>query len=231
MPDTLSRSHLDVSSLPLLAHVKSQDSSTTFSSFPIEWSDIAKSQNDDSEIQELTNKARSLTDPNPLRIHYLLKNGFLFRSMPDGQKGPKLQLVIPACLRKDFLKYAHNNPLSGHLGRLKTLLRLVDICYWPTLRSDVWKYCKECQVCQQYKPSISKLAGHMQSTPVVEPGHMLGIDLMGPFPRSSKLNEHLLVVVDYCSKWVELFPLRVAKTPQIARILVDEIFTRWGQSM
>ncbi len=38
----------------------------------------------------------------------------------------------------------------------------------------------------------------------------------------------MLVVVDYCSKWVELFPLRVAKAPQIARIPIDEIFTRWG---
>uniref|UniRef100_A0A673JMS7 Integrase catalytic domain-containing protein n=1 Tax=Sinocyclocheilus rhinocerous TaxID=307959 RepID=A0A673JMS7_9TELE len=95
----------------------------------------------------------------------------------------------------------------------------------------MWSYCKECQVCQQHKPSISKLAGHMQSTPVVEPGHMLGIDLMGPFPKSSKLNEHLLVVVDYCSKWVELFPLRVAKAPQITRILIEEIFTRWGTPM
>lgn len=51
---------------------------------------------------------------------------------------------------------------------------------------------------------------------------------MGPFPKSIKQNEHLLVVVDYCSKWVELFPLRVAKAPQIARILVEEVFTRWG---
>ncbi|KAK3514007.1 hypothetical protein QTP70_001289 [Hemibagrus guttatus] len=69
--------------------------------------------------------------------------------------------------------------------------------------------------------------GYLQSTPVIEPGHMLGVDLMGPFPKSPKQNEHLLVMVDYCSKWVELFPLWVAKAPQIARILI-EIFTRWG---
>ncbi len=51
---------------------------------------------------------------------------------------------------------------------------------------------------------------------------------MGLFPKSAKQNEHLLVIVDYCSKWVELFPLRQAKSPQITRILVEEIFTRWG---
>ncbi len=51
---------------------------------------------------------------------------------------------------------------------------------------------------------------------------------MGPFLRSINLNEDLLVTVDYCSKWVEVFPLRSAKTPLITNILIKEIFTRWG---
>lgn len=57
----------------------------------------------------------------------------------------------------------------------------------------------------------------MQSTPVVEPGHMLGVGLIGPFPKSPKQNEHLLVIVDYCPL------LCVTKAPKIARILVEDI--------
>lgn len=57
---------------------------------------------------------------------------------------------------------------------------------------------------------------------------MLGIDLMGPFPKSKKQHEYLLVVVDYFTKWLELYPLRSAKACQIAKILIDKIFTRWG---
>lgn len=57
---------------------------------------------------------------------------------------------------------------------------------------------------------------------------MLGVDLMGPFPRSKHGNMYLLVVVDYYTKWVEVFPLRDSKTPKIVRILTQEIFTRWG---
>jgi len=56
----------------------------------------------------------------------------------------------------------------------------------------------------------------------------MGIDIMDPFPRSSKQHENLLVVVDYISKWVESFPIRAAKAPTITRILIEEIFTRWG---
>jgi len=124
--------------------------------------------------------------------------------------------------------FAIVNPLSGHLGRMKTLRRLLEVTYWPEIHKDVWRKCKECQVCQQYKPRITKLAGRLQSTPVVEPGYMLGINLMGPFPKSNRLNEYVLVVVDYCSKWVEMFLMRSAKTPFIANILIKDIFTRWG---
>lgn len=191
--DTLSRGFAESLSLRLLTPSKPKDSSNAFATFPIEWSEIDKAQQEDAEIQELMAEVQSTSVTDPNRIHYVTKNGFLFRSLSQGPEGEKLQLVIPSSLRAEFLKYVnHDNPLSGHLGRL------VDEYYWPTIRSDVWKHCKECQVCQKYKPTVSKLAGHMQSTPVVEPGHMLGTDIMGPFRRSQKQNEHLLVVVDYC---------------------------------
>lgn len=125
IPDTLSRSFPESSSLNLL---KSKDSSTAFAAFPIEWDDIAKAQEEDPEIHKLMAKAESTPVPNPQRLHYVMKNGFLFRSMSQGQGGEKLQLVVPTALRADFLRYAHDNPLSGHLGRLKTLLRLVEVC-------------------------------------------------------------------------------------------------------
>ncbi len=185
-------------------------------------------QNNDPEIQELAIKVREQSTEDVMRVHYVMENGFLFRSVPDGQKGQKVQLVIPNVFRQTFLQYAHDNPLSGHLGKMKTLLRLLESVYWPSIRNDVWKYCKECQTCQKYKASTTKAPGQLQSTPVVEPGYMLGVDIMGPFPRSPKQNEYLLVVVDYFTKWVELFPMRTAKASLIARILVEEIFTRWG---
>lgn len=195
---------------------------------PVDLEQISKAQGEDKEIQELLKRDQQKKNDDAMRIHYVDKNGVVFRSVPDGKKGQKLQIVIPAVFRETFLSYAHDNPMSGHLGKFKTLMRLLDFVYWSSIRTDVWRYCKVCTVCQQHKPTNQKTSGMLQSVPVSEPGYMMGIDLMGPFPRSSKQNEYLLVIVDYFSKWVEMFPMRVAKAPNIAKILIEEIFTRWG---
>uniref|UniRef100_A0A3B1IYF8 Gypsy retrotransposon integrase-like protein 1 n=1 Tax=Astyanax mexicanus TaxID=7994 RepID=A0A3B1IYF8_ASTMX len=194
---------------------------------PVDWADLIREQELDDSLQTLRAEAKNPRVKQD-RIRFFVKNDVLFREVPKQLQGQTWQVVVPNKFRRAFLQYAHDNPLSGHLGQLKTLLRLLGVAYWPSIRKDVWAYCRACEICQKYEPRISKLSGLLQSTPVIEPGYMLGVDLMGPLPKSLRQNEHLLVVVDYCSKWVELFPLRVAKTPQIARILVDEIFTRWG---
>ncbi len=54
----------------------------------------------DAELQELISKAQSRTIHDISRAHYVLQNGFLFLSVPDGQKGQKWQLVIPARYRE-----------------------------------------------------------------------------------------------------------------------------------
>lgn len=51
---------------------------------------------------------------------------------------------------------------------------------------------------------------------------------MGPLPKSKKGNVYLLVVVDYFTKWLELFAIRDSKTHRICQILQEEVFTRWG---
>uniref|UniRef100_A0A8D0AMC3 Integrase catalytic domain-containing protein n=1 Tax=Sander lucioperca TaxID=283035 RepID=A0A8D0AMC3_SANLU len=72
-----------------------------------------------------------------------------------------------------------------------------------------------------------KPPGKLQQTVVKEPWEMLGVDLMGPFPRSSNGNIYLIVFVDYYTRWVEMFLLRKATAETVSQILRKEILTHW----
>ena len=56
----------------------------------------------------------------------------------------------------------------------------------------------------------------------------LGIDLQGPFPVTKAGNQFILVVQDYCSRFVELFAIPDKRAVTIVAKLDDEIFLRYG---
>lgn len=193
---------------------------------PTTLAEIAEAQAKDSTVNELCQS--QLGNPPADRISFIKHQGVVYRRVPLRDQGTKFQLVVPKLLISDFLKYFHDNPLGGHLGQLKTLLRVLEVAWWPNVRKDVWDHTKNCEVCQRTKADNRKPSGLLQNTSVSLPGEMLGIDIMGPFPRSKKSNTVLVVVVDYYTKWVEMFPLKDGKTPRVVKVLREEIFTRWG---
>jgi len=54
------------------------------------------------------------------------------------------------------------------------------------------------------------------------------IDLTGPHPKSDRGNIWILTCMDAFTKWAEAFPLRSKEAEPIARILVEQLFTRFG---
>ena len=76
--------------------------------------------------------------------------------------------------------------------------------YWPTLLKDARKYISSCDEFQTGN------IGKRQEMPMnyslaVEPFDVWGFDYMGPFPSSNGYT-HILVAVDYVTKWVEAIP-------------------------
>lgn len=223
VPDALSRAGGEKHSAVLATYVAGKPWKLDL---PSTLAEIASAQAKDDGLSELKAQATSQVSRSD-RIRWEIHEDVLYRVLPYAE-GEKYQLVVPKELKPLFLDYFHNNPLRAHMGRMKTLLRVLEVAWWPEVRKDVWAYVKECSVCQQYKPSNTKPLGLLQSSEIPEPGYMLGMDFMGPFPKSKKGKAHLLVIVDYFTKWVELFPLKDSKTPRLCQILKDEIFTRWG---
>lgn len=62
---------------------------------------------------------------------------------------------------------------------------------------------------------------------VIELFDVQGFNYMGPFP-SSHGNTHILVAVDYVTKWVEAIPTKSIDHKTYIKMLKDVIFPRFG---
>ena len=128
------------------------------------------------------------------------------------------RIVMPRELRNQTIELAH----EGHLGIVKTKVRLRSKVWWPGLDRDAELRCRTCHACQVVglpTPPEPVKSTALPTSPWVD----LAADLMGPLPSG----EHLFVVVDYFSRYVEV---KVMKTTTAQKIIaaLDEIFARNG---
>jgi len=63
----------------------------------------------------------------------------------------------------------------------------------------------------------------MEPIPVQEAFEIMGMDIVGPLPRSNRGNVYLLVFTEYLTKWAEAFPIMKTDALSIAKVLVEEI--------
>jgi len=84
-----------------------------------------------------------------------------------------------------------------------------------------------------YKYHRVKLAKQGPLRPVVPgaPYERWYINLTGPHLKSEKGNIWILTYVDLFTKWIEAFPLRNKETETIAKVLVEQIFARFGTQL
>jgi hypothetical protein len=99
--------------------------------------------------------------------------------------------------------------------------------YWPTLFKDASKFILSCDECQRVGNISRRNEMSMNYSLVIEPFDCWGFDFMGPFPPSEGYT-HILVVVNYVTKWVEAIPTKSADGETLLKMLKDVIFPRFG---
>jgi len=136
------------------------------------------------------------------------------------------RIWLPQSLVQRALIIFHDSNTSGHLGIRKTYLRMEIRFFWDRMRADIINYIKKCPRCQEIKSKIIPIVPASSYNPD-KPWDLVFVDLMGPYPKSSKQNCFLLVVICGFSKYVELFALRTATTQKVVDCLW-EVCCRWG---
>lgn len=223
-PDALSRSSVTAKTPITALYTKQQ--TDQLSELPVTDIVLWEEQHKDCEVIKLLQAVAE--EQSPQTDQYEVVEDKLYHKSHLKNDQIHYRVYVPSSLRPTLLQHYHSHPLSGHRGIYKTYKRLQEVTFWPGMWTDVKHHVKECVKCQILRHDNQKPAGKLQVVTTTKPNQMLGVDIMGPLPRSTQQNEYLLVFVDYYSRWVEFFPMRNATAQNVATILRKEILTRWG---
>ncbi|GFV39395.1 retrovirus-related Pol polyprotein from transposon 412 [Trichonephila clavipes] len=158
-----------------------------------------------------------------------LRNGVLYRKFEseDG-KTFRWQLVLPRSRILEVLKELHGSPTGGHFGVMKTLHRVRKRFFWGKVRADVEQWCKSCDACSARKGPKIRSRGKLHRYNVGAPFERIAFDILGPLPRTASGNKYLLVVMDYFTKWPEVYPIPDQEAPTVAEAVVQHWISRYG---
>ena len=140
------------------------------------------------------------------------------------QKGRLRKIIQEDEEKFRLIELAHS---IGHEGEYKTYHRLKPNYYWKGMNKDIHLYLKCCPKCQMYK--IQKQNQNTESIPT-KPGlpfTKVGLNLIGPLPKTKRGNRYIIVLVDYFTKWVEAEPLKITDSNNVIRFLKN-VFARHG---
>eukprot|EP00731_Ephydatia_muelleri_P007395 Em0003g1643a len=160
---------------------------------------------------------------------YFEQKGLLWRRWNDQTHSEEevRQLVLPTQCRKAVLQLAHEIPLSGHLGKKKTLQRVLQRFYWPSVCRDVANWCRSCAACQKTAQKRHRPAPLVPLPIIEEPFARIAMDIVGPLPRSRSGNKFILVVCDYATRYPEAVAMKSVVAEYVAEELIG-IFARVG---
>ncbi|XP_074480628.1 uncharacterized protein LOC141761195 [Sebastes fasciatus] len=107
--------------------------------------DISVLQRGDTTLKHLFTKVGEAAKGDCVgRERFIVEKDVLYTVDNDHKR-----LVVPANCRSLVMHLAHTLPWSGHLGRHKTYLRISSCFYWPSMYTDIQKYCATCPTCQK----------------------------------------------------------------------------------
>ena len=90
----------------------------------------------------------------------------------------------------------HTYNIIGHFGQCKTSQYIRRYFWWQSMSHDIESYCKTCGNCTTSKDANSKPTDLLHSLPIPDrPWQSIGLDFMGPLPKSNNF-DYLLVIID-----------------------------------
>ncbi|KAI9551000.1 hypothetical protein GHT06_005556 [Daphnia sinensis] len=172
---------------------------------PVATHELALLQQQDGKLRPIFTSLQSVA-PSKIFQGFVVRGKVLYKI--NSNSGKKFLLVVPPILRRQVLEACHDTPSSGHQGEEKTLFRIKSRFWWPRLGKSVENFVNSCIFCLKHKHSVGLPVGKLQPIePPSSPFQLIGVDHLGPFKETPSGHRHVIVCIDYLSKWVEMAPV------------------------
>ncbi|KAL5009348.1 hypothetical protein ScPMuIL_014929, partial [Solemya velum] len=135
------------------------------------------------------------------------------------------QLALPRILRQKALFAYHDS--SAHLGIEKVMASLKTKYFWPKMHQDIYDYIHSCDRCQRSKLDQHNRPPPLTSMPIEGAFDRWHIDFL-KLSKTTEGYQYVLLVVDSFTRWVEAFPMKTQDSKSVARVLFEQVFSRFG---
>jgi len=111
------------------------------------------------------------------------------------------------------LQVMHKYDEMGHLGIEKTYDSVIKSYWFPDMKRKITEYIWNCLKCISFTPSEDKQEGYLHCTPKGQLSfEIYHIDYYGPIDKEQVIKQYLLVVIDFFTKYVKLYPTKTSAT-------------------
>ncbi|GKA27703.1 putative mitochondrial protein [Tanacetum coccineum] len=132
-------------------------------------------------------------------------------------------------MRKELIKYFHNEAIGGHSGVYVTTKKLSAVFYWKGLKKMVKQWVRDCDICQRQKPDLSAYPGLIQPLPIPERVWTeVTMDFIEKLPIFGGKSV-IMVVVDRLTKYAHFMALsHPFSASQVAQVFMDNVYKLHG---
>ena len=164
---------------------------------------------------------------------FIIYNDCLYRVVRQERSNHKRieraeQLYIPETHREAILHAFHGEPVTGHMGRNRTLSNMRRRVWWPSMSRDTRAWVRGCLTCCKRKNKQPRNTGQPDTFETGKPFAQLQMDIAGPFIESYRKNRYILTLWEPFLKYPWAICLPDTDSERIARAILEEIIQHHG---
>ena len=120
---------------------------------------------------------------------------------------------------------AHEEVGHGGVESTYTYLKSKNVG-WRNMWADVKEFTRRCDICCRHR---DRAKGNVQMrVELKDPFFRIGIDLVGPLPKSANGNRYLIVATDHLTRWAEVRAVKKKTAAEVGAFIYEEIILRHG---